>query len=168
MRWEGMEPRACANSAVAPPSLHLMLPGHAHLNPPSPPPIARNLQSKGGQPQDTVGGGDEQVSLDDTRYIADVLFDFKAAKAKEGTAPRLLFRKKMFRETDEAITEPRFMALSYIQAQHDYLEGQYPVIRDDAAQMAALQVGGFLGGGGGVCQGWEPVWRGIFAEVAKG
>ncbi|KFM24391.1 Xaa-Pro dipeptidase [Auxenochlorella protothecoides] len=97
-------------------------------------------KSKGGQPQDTVGGGDEQVSLDDTRYIADVLFDFKAAKAKEGTAPRLLFRKKMFRETDEAITEPRFMALSYIQAQHDYLEGQYPVIRDDAAQMAALQL----------------------------
>ncbi|KAL6769150.1 hypothetical protein ACKKBF_B17660 [Auxenochlorella protothecoides x Auxenochlorella symbiontica] len=97
-------------------------------------------KSKGGQPQDTVGGGDEQVSLDDTRYIADVLFDFKAAKAKEGTAPRLLFRKKMFRETDEAITEPRFMALSYIQAQHDYLEGQYPVIRDDAAQMAALQM----------------------------
>lgn len=80
------------------------------------------------------------MSLDDTRYIADVLFDFKVAKAKEGTAPRLLFRKKMFRETDEAVTEPRFMALSYIQAQHDYLEGQYPVIREDAAQMAALQV----------------------------
>ena len=98
----------------------------------------------------------------------------------------------MFRETDETVTEPQFVALSYIQAQHDYLQvgggagagqrvagrgegtrgglfsaadmcvprrreprqrpipapcplprllqGQYPVIREDAAQMCALQM----------------------------
>lgn len=34
----------------------------------------------------------------------------------------------------------QFVNLSYIQAQHDYLAGQYPVIREDAAQMAALQM----------------------------
>jgi hypothetical protein len=26
------------------------------------------------------------------------------------------------------------------QAQHDYLQGNYPVVREDAAQMAALQI----------------------------
>ena len=38
------------------------------------------------------------------------------------------------------MTEPQFTALSYIQAQADYLQGQYPVIREDAAQMCALQM----------------------------
>lgn len=28
----------------------------------------------------------------------------------------------------------------YLQAQHDYLQGNYPVVRDDAAQMCALQM----------------------------
>lgn len=83
---------------------------------------------------------DEHVLLDDNRYIADIMFDFKAAKAKDGSAAKLLYKKRMFRETDETITEPRFVALSYIQAQHDYLQGQYPVIREDAAQMCALQL----------------------------
>ncbi len=27
-----------------------------------------------------------------------------------------------------------------MQAQHDYLQGNYPVVRDDAAQMCALQM----------------------------
>jgi hypothetical protein len=27
-----------------------------------------------------------------------------------------------------------------LQAQHDYLQGNYPVVRDDAAQMCALQM----------------------------
>ncbi len=35
---------------------------------------------------------------------------------------RLLFKKRMFRETDETITEPQFVNLSYVQAQHDYLQ----------------------------------------------
>jgi hypothetical protein len=83
---------------------------------------------------------DEHVLLDDNRYIADIMFDFKAAKAKDGSAAKLLYKKRMFRETDETITEPRFVVLSYIQAQHDYLQGQYPVIREDAAQMCALQL----------------------------
>lgn len=46
----------------------------------------------------------------------------------------------MFREQDEHITEPIFLSLSYIQAQHDFLNGNYPVVRDDAAQMCALQI----------------------------
>ncbi len=66
--------------------------------------------------------------------------DFRVAKSKEGIANKLVFKKRMFRETDETITEPQFINLSYIQAQHDYLSGQYPVVREDAAQMAALQM----------------------------
>lgn len=42
------------------------------------------------------------------RYVADVLADFRLAKAnsKEAVQSKLLFRKRMFRETDESITEP--------------------------------------------------------------
>lgn len=83
---------------------------------------------------------DDHILLDDNRYIADVVYDFKLAKQKEGVTCKMLMKKRMFRETDETITEPKFINLSYIQAQHDYLQGQYPVIREDAAQMCALQM----------------------------
>lgn len=46
----------------------------------------------------------------------------------------------MFSEQDEHITEPIFLSLSFMQAQHDFLTGNYPVVRDDAAQMCALQI----------------------------
>lgn len=49
-------------------------------------------------------------------------YDFKQQKAKEGSTSKLLFKKRMFRETDETVTEPQFVNLSYIQAQHDYLQ----------------------------------------------
>jgi hypothetical protein len=49
-------------------------------------------------------------------------YEFKQLKAKEGAQPKLLFKKRMFRETDETVTEPQFVNLSYIQAQHDYLQ----------------------------------------------
>ncbi|KAF5825692.1 hypothetical protein DUNSADRAFT_7534, partial [Dunaliella salina] len=84
---------------------------------------------------------DEHLLLDDNKYIADVLCEFRNSKmAKEGWQSRLLFKKRMFRETDESITEPQFVNLSYVQAQHDYLMGNYPVVREDAAQMCALQM----------------------------
>lgn len=63
------------------------------------------------------------MMLDDNKYIADVLVDFKTNKAKgEYQQSKLLFKKRMFRETDETITEPQFINLSYVQAQHDYLQ----------------------------------------------
>jgi hypothetical protein len=43
------------------------------------------------------------------------------------------------RETDEAIQEVQFITLSYVQAQHDYLAGNYPVVREDAAQVTVMQ-----------------------------
>ena len=96
---------------------------------------------------EAAAGPADAVALDDARYVADVLFEFRSAKARDGAASRLLFRKKMFRETDESVTEARFLQLSYIQAQHDYLAGAYPVIREDAAQLAALQLAAAAEGG---------------------
>lgn len=110
------------------------------LTAPTPTPIAHQpLQAKA---QEEIGAAavDEHVLQDDNRFMADIMYDFKQSKAKGGPSSRLLFKKRMFRETDETITEPQFVNLSYIQAQHDYLQGQYPVIREDAAQMAALQM----------------------------
>lgn len=84
---------------------------------------------------------DEHILMDDNKYISDIICEFKNSKlSKEGYQSKLLFKKRMFRETDETITEPQFVNLSYVQAQHDYLQGNYPVVREDAAQMAALQI----------------------------
>lgn len=41
---------------------------------------------------------------------------------QQGYQSKLLFKKRMFRETDETITETQFVNLSYVQAQHDYLQ----------------------------------------------
>jgi hypothetical protein len=88
---------------------------------------------------------DEHVLLDDHKYIADVLYEIRTSAThqrgtKEPYSSRLLFKKRMFRETDETVTETVFVNLSYVQAQFDYLQGNYPVVRDDAAQMCALQI----------------------------
>lgn len=64
------------------------------------------------------GPSEETILLDDNRYLADVLYDFKNAKQKDVTS-KLLFKKRMFRETDEAITEPQFINLSFVQVWTD-------------------------------------------------
>lgn len=94
----------------------------------------------------------EVLPIEDNAYVADVSAEFRILKAenKELASVRFHFKKKMFRETDDAISEPMFVTLSYLQAQHDYLQGNYPVARDDASQIAALQIhveaGAALGG----------------------
>ena len=57
---------------------------------------------------------DEHYILDDKKYVADILQDFKAAKGRDYQS-KILFKKRMFRETDETITEPQFITLSYVQ-----------------------------------------------------
>ena len=57
---------------------------------------------------------DEHYILDDNKYVADILQDFKAAKGRDYQS-KILFKKRMFRETDETITEPQFVTLSYVQ-----------------------------------------------------
>jgi hypothetical protein len=50
------------------------------------------------------------------RYIADVVAELRNPKsAHDGWQARLVFKKRMFRETDEAVSEPQFINLSYIQ-----------------------------------------------------
>ncbi|KAG5534424.1 hypothetical protein RHGRI_022523 [Rhododendron griersonianum] len=88
-------------------------------------------------------GNDEYIGLDDKSYIGDLLADFKAPKdPSKGDLMlrKLVFRKKFFRESDEAIGAPVFVYLSYVQLQNDYILGNYPVGREDAAQLAALQI----------------------------
>ena len=62
-------------------------------------------------------------------------------------APRLVFKKRMFRDTDESVTEPVFVSLSYLQLKRDFLDGRYPVNAADAAQLCALQIQAEDGGG---------------------
>eukprot|EP00227_Mantoniella_beaufortii_P007831 CAMPEP_0197574836 /NCGR_PEP_ID=MMETSP1326-20131121/433_1 /TAXON_ID=1155430 /ORGANISM="Genus nov. species nov., Strain RCC2288" /LENGTH=492 /DNA_ID=CAMNT_0043137487 /DNA_START=1 /DNA_END=1476 /DNA_ORIENTATION=- len=85
---------------------------------------------------------EEASILQDGTLISDVLQDFRVAKAerKEAVQMRIVFKKRMFRDTDENITEPMFINLSYLQAKHDYLGGNYPVGKEDAVQLAAFQI----------------------------
>ncbi|XVF16068.1 hypothetical protein REPUB_Repub09cG0209100 [Reevesia pubescens] len=88
-------------------------------------------------------GNEEYIGLDDNKYIGDLLAEFKAAKDRskgEILHCKLIFKKKLFRESDEAVMDPMFVQLSYFQLQHDYILGNYPVGRDDAAQLSALQI----------------------------
>lgn len=73
---------------------------------------------------------DEHLLLDDNKYIADALCEFRATKvAKEGYSSKLLFKKRMFRETDETITEPQFVSLSYVQVGFEQqFFSQFPVL----------------------------------------
>ena len=80
---------------------------------------------------------EEFVLLDDQSYIADVLNELKRNVHHSG---RLVFKKRMFRASDENIVEPQFLTLCYIQAQYDYLLSHYPVVYNDAAQLCALQL----------------------------
>ena len=83
---------------------------------------------------------DVVLPLDDGRFLADVLADFHALKDahKDVTAVRLLFRKRLFRDVDEGVTEPAFVALCCTQALHDYQKNLYPVGPEDAVSLAAL------------------------------
>ncbi|XWS42262.1 hypothetical protein CRYUN_Cryun17cG0152800 [Craigia yunnanensis] len=88
-------------------------------------------------------GNEEYIGLDDNKYIGDLLAEFKAAKDRskgEILHCKLIFKKKLFRESDEAVMDPMFVQLSYFQLQHDYIFGNYPVGRDDAVQLSALQI----------------------------
>ncbi len=68
---------------------------------------------------------DEHALIEENRYVGDVLADFRVGRAvREFGASRLLFKKRMFRETDESIVEPVFISLSYVQAQYDYLQAR--------------------------------------------
>ncbi|CAL5029436.1 unnamed protein product [Urochloa decumbens] len=88
-------------------------------------------------------GNEEYIGLDDNKYIGDLLSEFKSAKDRnkgEILHCKLVFKKRLFRESDEAVSDPMFVQLSYVQLQHDYILGNYPVGRDDAAQLSALQI----------------------------
>lgn len=56
--------------------------------------------------------------MDDNKHIGDLLAEFKAVKERskgEVLHCKLVFKKKLFRESDEAVTDPMFWQLSYVQ-----------------------------------------------------
>lgn len=62
---------------------------------------------------------EEHIGLDDNKYIGDIVAEFKTIKekAKGELQCRLLFKKRLFRESDEAIVDPMFVQLLYVQVQ---------------------------------------------------
>ncbi|KAL0906305.1 hypothetical protein M5K25_024788 [Dendrobium thyrsiflorum] len=86
---------------------------------------------------------DEFIRLDDKKYVGDLLAEFKSAKDRskeEILHIKLVFKRRLFKESDEGVSDPIFLHLSYIQIQHDYLLGNYPSGRNNAAQLTALQI----------------------------
>ena len=79
-------------------------------------PIVCCLQPLSGKTELGQPISDEHILLDDNKYIADVLYEFRNGKQRDYQQSKLLFKKRMFRETDETITEPQFVNLSYVQA----------------------------------------------------
>ncbi|GAB2282924.1 Kinesin-like protein KIN-14E, variant 2 [Dionaea muscipula] len=88
-------------------------------------------------------GTEEYSGLDDNKYIGDMLAQFKSAKDRskgELLHYKLVFKKKFFRESEEAVSDPMFLQLSYVQLHHDYMLGNYPVDRSNAVELSALQI----------------------------
>ncbi|CAN6453603.1 unnamed protein product [Victoria cruziana] len=71
---------------------------------------------------------EEYIALDDNKYIGDLLAEFKSVKDRSKgdiLHCKLSFKKRLFRESDDAIADPMFVQLSYVQ-EH--------MSRDDARQ----------------------------------
>jgi hypothetical protein len=67
---------------------------------------------------------EDHIGLDDNKYIGDIVAEFKNSREKnkgELLQCKLLFKKRLFRESDEAITEPMFVQLSYVQVRCAFL-----------------------------------------------
>ncbi|KAF3787963.1 Kinesin-like calmodulin-binding protein-like protein [Nymphaea thermarum] len=61
---------------------------------------------------------EEYIVLDDNKYIGDLLAEFKSVKDRskwEILHCKLSFKKRLFRESDDAIADPMFVQLSYVQ-----------------------------------------------------
>lgn len=61
---------------------------------------------------------EEYIGLDDNKYIGDLLAEFKVAKDRskgEILHCKLIFKKRLFRESDDAVVDPMFIQLSYVQ-----------------------------------------------------
>jgi hypothetical protein len=66
----------------------------------------------------SLNAAEEYIGLDDNKYIGDLLAEFKSVKDRnkgEVMHCKLIFKKRLFRESDEAVTDPMFVQLSYVQ-----------------------------------------------------
>jgi hypothetical protein len=68
-------------------------------------------------PNITFWHAEEYIALDDNKYIGNLLSEFKSAKDRnkgEILHCKLVFKKRLFHESDEAVTDPMFVQLSYV------------------------------------------------------
>lgn len=83
----------------------------------------------------------EYIILGDELYLSDIIANFEKKRSEDCQfVSRIVLRKKMFREGDEKVLSDTFVNLNYIQIQHDYIEGKYPVEPDLAEKLCALQL----------------------------
>ena len=93
--------------------------------------------------RDGDAGGPTELSrlLDDAARFADYVPE---AGSRQGGAPKppakLEVRKRVFRDTDGEVDCPRFLALTYVQAQREYARGEFNADRDDAVALCAYQM----------------------------
>ncbi|KAJ7555016.1 hypothetical protein O6H91_05G018800 [Diphasiastrum complanatum] len=89
------------------------------------------------------GSNEEHLFLDESRYIGDIVFELNAAKhgsKSEVQQSKLIFKRRFFTESDEAITDPKILQLSYIQLRYDFMLGNYPMGEEDLVHLGALQL----------------------------
>ena len=95
-----------------------------------------------------VGVGDplfEHCKQEGGRYLGDVMAEGRAMGGRGFNPCRLLLKKRIFRFTDDVISEPKFVELSYMQVHADYLSGYYPLTPPMAVELAALHMFATLG-----------------------
>ncbi|PPD72797.1 hypothetical protein GOBAR_DD30301 [Gossypium barbadense] len=88
-------------------------------------------------------GKNEEYIVLDNKYIGDQQVEVKVAKDQnkgEALQYKIIFKMRLFWESDDAVKDPMFVQLSYFQLQHDYIVGYYPAGRDDAVQLSTLLI----------------------------
>lgn len=86
---------------------------------------------------------EEFIRLDGKRYIGDLLAEFKSTKVRskeEMLHFKLVFKGRLFQDSDIGVSDPIFLHLLYIQIQHEYILGYYPAGRKYSAELTALQI----------------------------
>ncbi|MBA0561376.1 hypothetical protein Golob_018212, partial [Gossypium lobatum] len=109
-------------------------------------------------------GKNEEYIVLDSKYIGDQLVEVKVAKDQnkgEALQYKIIFKMRLFWESDDAVKDPMFVQLSYFQLQHDYIVGYYPAGRDDAVQLSTLQILPEIGFVGSLelCIDWNTLLR---------
>ncbi|CAI5537065.1 unnamed protein product [Closterium sp. Naga37s-1] len=84
----------------------------------------------------------DYTGIDEGARMADIMAALMSSteSSERQVERRLMLRKRSFRDGEEAIMDPLFIRLCYLQARQEYEEGIYPTPLDLVAQLAALHL----------------------------